>query len=65
MKQALVAGIDQEEERSRLTRKALADVAGACVRQCRLGPTNFRQGEDKRGNTALNCAGFSPIKRSG
>lgn len=31
MKQALAAWIDQEEERSRLTREALADVDGACV----------------------------------
>ena len=31
MKQALSAWIDQEEERSRLTREALADVDAGCV----------------------------------
>lgn len=31
MKQALAVWIDQEEERSRLTREALTDVDGACV----------------------------------
>ena len=31
MKQALSAWIDQEEERSRLTREALADVDEGCV----------------------------------
>jgi predicted transcriptional regulator len=31
MKQALSAWVDQEEERSRLTREALADVAVGCV----------------------------------
>ena len=31
MKQALSAWIDQEEERSRLTREALADVDTGCV----------------------------------
>jgi predicted transcriptional regulator len=31
MKQALSAWIDQEEERSRLTREALADVEAGCV----------------------------------
>lgn len=31
MKQALAVWIDQEEERSRLTREALTNVDGACV----------------------------------
>ena len=31
MKQALSAWVDQEEERSRLTREALADVDAGCV----------------------------------
>ncbi len=31
MKQAMAAWIDQEEERSRLTREALADVEAGCI----------------------------------